>query len=270
MAVFRINKTKDYTVMSNYHLKEKEMSLKAKGLLSVMLSLPENWDYSISGLVAICKENESAINSTLKELKDFGYLRVDKLMPNQTNSGRIEYVYNIYEIPQQNQCLENQVIEKQGVENQCLEIQGVENQGQLNINNKSTKKLNKDKLNIENIKEIIDYLNMKLGTKYSSKTDKTQKLIKARFNENKEYTVDDFFKVIDKKYNDWKGTEWEKYLRPETLFGTKFESYLNQQSNPKIIKCEDGCTITSREEKSSWAEEMEAFNDKILEVLKDK
>ena len=68
MAVFKINKTKDYTVMSNHHLKETEMSLKAKGLLSVMLSLPETWDYSIIGLVAICKENESAINSTLKEL----------------------------------------------------------------------------------------------------------------------------------------------------------------------------------------------------------
>lgn len=72
MAVFKINKTKDYTVMSNRHLKEKEMSLKAKGLLSLMLSLPETWDYSIEGLVAICKENHSAIKSTLNELKNMG------------------------------------------------------------------------------------------------------------------------------------------------------------------------------------------------------
>ena len=103
MAIFRINKTKDYTVMSNYHLREKGMSLKAKGLLSIMLSLPESWDYSINGLVSICKENENAINSTLKELKSFGYLRINKLMPNQTNSGRIEYEYNIFEFPQQKQ-----------------------------------------------------------------------------------------------------------------------------------------------------------------------
>ena len=74
MAVIRINKTQNYTVMSNYHLKEKDMSLKAKGLLSLMLSLPDNWDYSISGLVSICKENETEIKSILKELEEFGYL----------------------------------------------------------------------------------------------------------------------------------------------------------------------------------------------------
>lgn len=130
MAVFRVNKTRDYTVMSNKHLKEKEMSLKAKGLLSIMLSLPENWDYSINGLVAICKENESAVNSTLKELKDFGYLRVDKLMPNKTTSGRIEYIYNIFETPN-----EKQEQQKQALENQGVEFQYLENQVQLNTNN---------------------------------------------------------------------------------------------------------------------------------------
>lgn len=71
MAVIRVEKTKNYTVMSNYHFKEKEMSLKAKGLLSLMLSLPDNWDYTIAGLVTICKENESAIKSALDELKIF-------------------------------------------------------------------------------------------------------------------------------------------------------------------------------------------------------
>lgn len=74
MPVVRINKTQNYTVMSNYHFREKEMSLKAKGLLSIMLSLPDDWDYSISGLVAICKENETEIKSILKELEEFGYL----------------------------------------------------------------------------------------------------------------------------------------------------------------------------------------------------
>lgn len=71
MSVIRVEKTKNYTVMSNYHFKEKEMSLKAKGLLSLMLSLPDNWDYTIAGLVTICKENESAIKSALDELKIF-------------------------------------------------------------------------------------------------------------------------------------------------------------------------------------------------------
>ena len=76
MEVIRINKTQNYTVMSNYHLKEKDMSLKAKGLLSLMLSLPDSWDYSIAGLVSICKENETEIKSILKELEEFGYLEI--------------------------------------------------------------------------------------------------------------------------------------------------------------------------------------------------
>ena len=76
MEVIRINKTQNYIVMSNYHLKEKDMSLKAKGLLSLMLSLPDSWDYSIAGLVSICKENETEIKSILKELEEFGYLEI--------------------------------------------------------------------------------------------------------------------------------------------------------------------------------------------------
>ena len=144
MAVIRINKTKDYTVMSNTHLRER-MSLKAKGLLSLMLSLPDNWDYSVAGLVAICTEKESAVNSTLNELKKFGYLRVDKLMPNQTESGRIEYIYNIFETPEQievPQDTEKQGQEKQDLENLGVEFQGVENQGQYNTNKSNTKKQN--------------------------------------------------------------------------------------------------------------------------------
>lgn len=238
MSVIRINKTKNYTVMSNYHLREKEMSLKAKGLLSLMLSLPDDWDYSIRGLVAICKENEGAIKSTLKELKKFGYLKITKLMPDKSKTGRIEYVYDIYEKPKQE-------VKKQEVENQPLEIQQVENSLQLNTNILNTKKLNtkNKKYNIYSpasaeqrlpFKEIIDYLNSKAGTNYRYTTSKTQSLIKARFKEG--FLLEDFITVIDKKYTEWHNTEMEQYLRPETLFGTKFESYLNQKIKPKKKK----------------------------------
>ena len=128
MSVIRVNKTKDYVVMSNHHFKERKMSLKAKGLLSEMLSLPDDWDYSISGLVSINKENETSIKSALNELKEFGYLKVNKLLPNETYTGRIEYVYDIFEKKQEG--------EKQGVENLGVEFLGVENQVQYNINNK--------------------------------------------------------------------------------------------------------------------------------------
>ena len=133
MAVFKINKTDDYTVMSNTHLRDKNLSLKAKGLLSIMLSLPPSWDYSVKGLVAILPEGDAAVEAALKELKKHGYLIVKKLMPNETESGRIEYEYNIYEQPQK-QDGEKQGVEKQPLEFQGVEKQGVENRPQLNTN----------------------------------------------------------------------------------------------------------------------------------------
>ena len=117
-----------------------------------MLSLPEDWDYSIAGLCAISKENETAIKSTLDELKRFGYVVVTKLMPKETESGRIEYIYDIYEEPQtgnskpiQKPLSKKQEGEKQGLEILPLEIQGLENQGQLNTKELNTNILSKDK-----------------------------------------------------------------------------------------------------------------------------
>lgn len=96
---FKINKTEAYTVMSNYHLKDRRLSLKAKGLLSLMLSLPDNWDYSIAGLVAISTEGQTAIESALRELQDNGYVFIKKIFPDKSATGKIEYEYNIYEMP---------------------------------------------------------------------------------------------------------------------------------------------------------------------------
>lgn len=154
MSVIRVNKSKNYTVMSNHHLKNKNLSLKAKGLLSVMLSLPEDWDYSVAGLSSICMENDSAIKTALKELRLEGYLIVTKKMPNDTDSGRIEYVYDIYEEPKQ-------ASEKQGVEVLQVEVQQVENQPQLNTNILNTKELNTEDKKKESKKamsfdEILD------------------------------------------------------------------------------------------------------------------
>lgn len=94
--VFRINKTKNYTVMSNYHLQDKNLSYKAKGLLSCMLSLPDDWNYSVRGLASISKEGIKAINSMLKELEENYYLKRER---KQENNGRFYYEYNIYEAP---------------------------------------------------------------------------------------------------------------------------------------------------------------------------
>lgn len=86
-------------------------------------------------------------------------------------------------------------------------------------------------------KEIIEYLNNRTGSNYKHTTNKTKDLIKARFNEK--FTLDNFKEVIDKKCVEWMNTDMQKYLRPETLFGTKFESYLNQQVKERKITTKD-------------------------------
>lgn len=278
MGVFKVNKTKNYTIMSNTHLQEKEMSLKAKGLLSLMLSLPENWDYSILGLCSLCVENETAIKTALKELKNFGYLVVTKKMPNETASGRIEYEYNIFEQPQI-QGVEKQGIEKQGVENLPLEIPPQENTKRENTNNKYNIYIGENEVFVADdssavhkdeqkgtplterkqgggqkvdkipptklrsngsetsapkhalqdaVTKVVTHLNAVLGTKYRTNTPLTVRLIKTRLSEG--FTLDDFITVIDKKAKAWSNTEYARFLRPETLFGTKFESYLNEAS----------------------------------------
>ena len=178
MSVIRVEKTNNYTVMSNYHFKEKKMSLKAKGLLSLMLSLPDNWNYSIAGLVAICKENETAIKSTLKELQEFGYVSVEKIMPDKTKSGRIEYVYNIFEKPKQEG-------KKQGVENLPLEIQHVENQVQLNTKQSNTNKTNTKEKKKNNTKKDFSNLVIETCLKNDIEDDKSIELIESFLTEMK-------------------------------------------------------------------------------------
>ena len=82
--------------------------------------------------------------------------------------------------------------------------------------------------------EVVDYLNLRAGTRYRSTSEDTRKHIRARIDEG--YTLEDFKAVIDRKVAEWKGTEWEKFLRPSTLFGSKFESYLNQREEQKQAK----------------------------------
>lgn len=221
MAVIRIVKDKNFITMGKYHFKEKEMSLKAIGLLSLMLSLPDNWDYSVNGLSAIRKESRNTINEILKELERFGYLNRTRI---RDEKGKIvEVEYTIYESPYlKNQDMDNQDMENRDIDN-CIQVNNKE------LNNKEINKLNKKEINKErkeDIESIVHYLNLTLGTKYRE-CPSTVKHINARLDEG--YTLDDFFDVIDNKYEEWKDTDMEKYLRPDTLFGTKFDIYLNQK-----------------------------------------
>ena len=96
-TVFRVQKTKDFTVMSNHHLKNKDLSLRSKGLLSFMLSLPEDWDYSLKGLATLNKEGIDAIRSAINELEAFGYIERSRVRNEKGQLGENEYI--IHELP---------------------------------------------------------------------------------------------------------------------------------------------------------------------------
>ena len=135
MSVFKIEKNNNYTVMSNYHLRDRSLSYKAKGLLSFMLSLPEDWDYSLVGLSSISKESRDGIRTILKELQEHHYVEIEKV---RGDKGYFEYNYLIYEIPHFID-LENQQTNPD-MENPHLDNPNVEMATQINTNIINTKK----------------------------------------------------------------------------------------------------------------------------------
>ena len=145
-TVFRVQKTKDFTVMSNHHLKNKDLSLRSKGLLSFMLSLPEDWDYSLKGLATLNKEGIDAIRSAINELEAFGYIERSRVRNEKGQLGENEYI--IHELPispepkQTEPTLENPTLDNP--------VQAEPEQGkstQLNTNKSNTEISNTDLLN---------------------------------------------------------------------------------------------------------------------------
>ena len=151
MSVIRVNKTKNYTVLSNYHFKEKGMSLKAKGLLSLMLSLPDDWNYSIAGLVTLSKDGKDSVMSALGELEKFGYLDRVKVTNEKGQFNGVEY--NIYEKPQP----KKPVAAKQMAAMQNAAKPTAENRQQLNTN--QLKNLKNKKL-IDKTNELKKFYNL--------------------------------------------------------------------------------------------------------------
>ena len=131
MAVFRIERTRDYTVMSNHHLRDGNLSLKSKGLLSMMLSLPEDWNYTTRGLAKICKEGVDAIGGALRELEKAGYIVRHQLRDRQGRISDTEYV--IYEQPQPDTAPPD-------TENPYMEKPDTEKPAELNIEKSITQK----------------------------------------------------------------------------------------------------------------------------------
>lgn len=150
-TIFRVEKNANYVVMSNHHLRNREMSLKAKGLLSLILSLPPEWNYSLSGLCAICKESQTAMRSALKELETHKYL----VRKRQKNSlGHFEYEYIVYELPYEG---------NQYTETQNTQKVHTENRRQISKEEINTDKLNIDELKKERDKEEMEISLLELG-----------------------------------------------------------------------------------------------------------
>ena len=141
MAVFRIERTRDYTVMSNHHLRDKGLSLKSKGLLSMMLSLPEDWNYTTRGLAKICKEGVDAIGGALRELESAGYIVRHQMRDRQGRISDTEYV--IYEQPQPKAPDTPQPdTASPDTENPYLDSPDTEKPAELNIEKSKTQKSN--------------------------------------------------------------------------------------------------------------------------------
>ena len=156
MAVFRIDKTRDYTVMSNHHLRNTALSLKAKGLLSLMLSLPDSWDYTTKGLAAICKDGIDSICSTIKELEQHGYIIRERVRNDKGQLTTIEYT--ILEQPetvspeQEKPKRENPVLDNPVLDNPEQGFPKQENPAQLNTNISNTKKSSTNTSTTDSIK----------------------------------------------------------------------------------------------------------------------
>lgn len=236
MTTFRVSKDKNYTTINNTGLRDERLTWKAKGILAYILSLPDDWVFYMEEVATHSKDKLDSLKSGIKELKEHGYV---KRYPVKNEKGKIaRWEMIIYEVPQgEYPLVENPQMEKPLVENPLL----------LSTKELSTNKPNTDKQNntmsssdeddnqsLIPYEDIISYLNEKASKSYKHKTAKTRTYINARFKDG--FTIDDFKQVIDIKTAQWlTDSNMNQYLRPETLFGTKFEGYLNEKGANKNV-----------------------------------
>jgi len=212
MIVNRTKKDKNYTVIDNTILRDVRITAKAKGIFIYLLSLPDKWDVHLNELVTHFVEGMDALKSGLRELKDLGYV---ECKPQREKSGRI-MVWDYY------------LDENPGVDEQLAENPLVANPELLSTNPILNTK--KTIVATESQRHIIEHLNERLGKKppkgFKVTNQRCLKDLNARL---REYSEADIIAVIDNKCDDWMGTQWQKFLRPITLFNVnKFESYVNE------------------------------------------
>lgn len=245
----------NFTAIDNVLVKDNRMSWKARGIFLYLWSMPDDWDFYVDEVAKHSKDGISALQSGLSELEKFGYLKRTRLHGNDGHFSKMAWELSdtgIFTINRKTHPMENTIDGKiHPMENRQLPIKNNTNKKET-LNKEGTKEIlsssHSTVSHSADYKTIVDYLNQKAGTNYRSTSKKTQRLINARFN-NDDATIDDFKKVIDIKVNQWKNDDkMSKYLRPETLFGTKFESYLNERPKGKA----DSKSIDGIDWKVDW------------------
>lgn len=207
MSVIRTIKNENYTTICNTHLRDKNLSLKAKGLLSMMLSLPDKWHYSVKGLEGICKESKNTINSVLNELEDNNYL----VRRRRYCNGKIsEWEYIIFE-NNENHDEELLHLKNEDIENEDIEIQDIENRDVYKITKElSTNRLNTNEYKEKNIKkesvnsviaeyteskELQDALHGFVEMRNKARKPLTARAMKLSLNKLNELALDDVTKI---------------------------------------------------------------------------
>lgn len=213
--------------MSNTHLKDKRLSLKAIGLLSIVLGLPEDWHYTVNGLVGIVKDGKDSVESAIKELKKNGYLRVEKIYPNE-NSNRIQYQYTFFENPQE---VDFQPLENQGIEKQSVETQVLENPYTYKDTNKpNTNKQSKHKYGEYSHVLLTDKEHTHLLDLYGDSLDEHIKIL------------DEYIETSGKKYKNhslviqkWVHDEWMKRNKDKPItLDSKFYAEQNTKTDKEV------------------------------------
>ena len=220
MSTFRVNKNVNYTVMSNHHLQDKRLSLKAKGLLSYMLSLPDDWDYSLKGLTTGCRDGIDSVRSAVHELEDGGYLCRSKV---RDARGRIiDYNYEVFELPQKERIEKRPapVPNSLSSENPMSGFPTLENPTQQNTNKQNTNKQNTKRQST----------NLSGQTQYVGKQPQTTKAIRLRLDKLTSQHVEYIFDVMSNTTQPIKNIM--AYLRTTILNApTTMEHYYQAQGN---------------------------------------
>lgn len=228
MPKIRKEKAGQFTITSNKLIRDNSLSFKARGIFAYLWSQKDGWAYYESEIVKHTTDGITALRSGLNELERAGYLKRSR---ERKSGGRLAGTVWILSETGELKNDEKPILENLKYGNPIYENQTLRNTNQKKHQLEETL-TNKYKGTAQDAeppvpyKEIVDYLNQKTGAKYKATTKPTQRLIKARWNEG--YRLDDFKKVMDNKAFEWQNNSkmW-KYMRPATLFGTKFDDYLN-------------------------------------------